>query len=123
MKGKLALAHNGNLSNAFELRNALELGGAIFHGTSDTEIIAYIITQQRLKTPSIEEAVRRAIDALEGAYSLVMMSATKLIALRDPRGFRPLCMGTRDDGSIVFASESCALTAVGARFDRDLLPG
>lgn len=123
MKGKLALAHNGNLSNAFALRNTLELGGALFHGTSDTEIIAYLIAQQRLKTPSIEEAVRRAIDALEGAYSLVMMSATKLIALRDPRGFRPLCMGTRDDGSIVFASESCALTAVGARFDRDLLPG
>ena len=72
-KGKLALAHNGNLSNAFELRSVLELGGAIFHSTSDTEIIAYIITQQRLKTPSIEEAVCRAMDFLDGAYSLVIM--------------------------------------------------
>ena len=123
MKGKLALAHNGNISNAFALRNKLELGGALFHGTSDTEIIAYIIAQQRLKTPSIEQAVRNAMDVLEGAYSLVMMSAAKLIALRDPRGFRPLCMGTREDGSVVFASESCALAAVGAKFLRNLLPG
>ena len=122
-KGKLALAHNGNLSNAFELRSALELGGAIFHSTSDTEIIAYIITQQRLKTPSIEVAVRRAVNELDGAFSLVMMSAAKLIAVRDPRGFRPLCYGITPDGIHVVASESCALTAVGAKFQRDLLPG
>lgn len=123
MKGKLALAHNGNLSNAYELRSALELAGAIFHSTSDTEIIAYIITQQRLKTPSIEVAVSRAMDTLEGAYSLVMMSSTKMIAARDPHGFRPLCYGVTADGVQVVASESCALAAVGAKFQRDVLPG
>lgn len=123
MKGKLALAHNGNLSNAYELRSSLELGGAIFHGTSDTEIIAYIITQQRLKTPSIEEAVSQAMDQLDGAYSLVVMSSAKMIAARDPRGFRPLCYGITADGTYVIASESCALTSVGAIFQRDLLPG
>lgn len=122
-KGKLALAHNGNLSNAFELRCSLEMGGAIFHGTSDTEIIAYIITQQRLKTPSIEAAVSHAMDYLEGAYSLVIMSAAKMLAARDPRGFRPLCYGKRPDGTYIIASESCALTAVGAKFERDILPG
>lgn len=123
MKGKLALAHNGNLSNAYELRQSLELGGAIFHGTSDTEIIAYIITQQRLKTPSIEKAVCSAMDLLDGAYSLVVMSSAKMIAVRDPRGFRPLCFGQCADGTWVIASESCALAAVGAKFQRDLLPG
>ena len=123
MKGKLALAHNGNLSNAFELRTELELGGAIFHGTNDTEIIAYIITQQRLKTPSIEEAVSRAMDKLDGAYSLVLMSSAKLIAVRDPRGFRPLCYGETAEGTYVIASETCALNAVGAKFVRDILPG
>ena len=123
MKGKLALAHNGNLSNTYELRSALELGGAIFHSTSDTEIIAYIITQQRLKTASIEVAVSRAMNELDGAFSLVMMSSTKMIAARDPHGFRPLCFGQTPDGAYVVASESCALTAVGAKFQRDLLPG
>ena len=123
MKGKLALAHNGNLSNAFELRSKLELGGAIFHSTSDTEIIAYVVTQQRLKTGSIEAAVSRAMDYLDGAYSMVMMSATKMIAARDPYGFRPLCYGRTRDGIYIAASESCALTAVGAEFERDLLPG
>ena len=122
-KGKLALAHNGNLSNAMELRTELEMGGAIFHGTSDTEIIAYIITQQRLKTPSIEEAVSRAMDRLDGAYSLVIMSSAKMMACRDPHGFRPLCYGFLEDGTAVVASESCALTAVGAKFCRDVLPG
>ena len=123
MKGKLALAHNGNLSNAYELRSTLELAGAIFHGTSDTEIIAYIITQQRLKTPSIEAAVSRAMGQMEGAFSLVMMSSAKLIAARDPWGFRPLCYGIRPDGTYIVASESCALAAVGATLQRDLLPG
>ena len=122
-KGKMALAHNGNLSNAFQLRSELELNGAIFHTTSDTEIIAYITTQQRLTAPSIEEALSRAMYRLEGAYSLVLMSATKLLAARDPQGFRPLCYGRRDDGTYVVASESCALSAVGAHFERDLLPG
>ena len=123
MKGKLALAHNGNLSNAYELRSTLELAGAIFHGTSDTEIIAYIITQQRLKTPSIEAAVSMAMGQMEGAFSLVMMSSAKLIAARDPWGFRPLCYGIRPDGTYIVASESCALAAVGATLQRDLLPG
>ena len=92
-KGKMALAHNGNLSNAFELRYNLEMSGAIFHTTSDTETIAYIITGERLAAPSIEAAVSRAMNKLEGAYSLVLMSSTKLIAARDPMGFRPLCFG------------------------------
>ncbi len=122
-KGKMALAHNGNLSNALELRDKLELSGAIFHTTSDTETIAYVVTRERLKVPSIEEAVSKAMDSLEGAYSLVLMSSTKLIAARDPHGFRPLCYGQMKDGSYVVASESCALSAVGAAFIRDVLPG
>ena len=123
MKGRMALAHNGNLSNAAELRAELEMSGAIFHTTSDTETIAYIITKQRLRTGSIEEAVSAAMDVIEGAYSLVVMSPTKLIAVRDPYGFRPLCFGKMPDGSYVIASESCALTAVGAEFERDTEPG
>lgn len=122
-KGKMALAHNGNLSNALELRDKLELSGAIFHTTSDTETIAYVITRERLLTPSIEEAVSRAMDSLEGAYSLVLMSSAKMIAARDPYGFRPLCYGQMPDGAFVIASESCALAAVGAEFIRDVLPG
>lgn len=121
--GKLALAHNGNLSNALELRNRLELSGAIFHTTSDTETIAYIITRERLTAPSIEVAIRRAMDSLEGAYSLVMMSSTKMIAVRDPHGFRPLCFGKTRNGEYVVASESCALHAVGAELIRDVMPG
>lgn len=123
IKGHLALAHNGNLTNAFELRQDLELKGAIFHTTSDTETIAYLITRARLTAPSIEEAVVQAMPALEGAYSLVLMSSQKLIAVRDPLGFRPLCYGLRPDGSYVVASESCALDAVGANFVRDIGPG
>lgn len=122
-KGKMAVAHNGNLSNAYELRNELELSGAIFHTTSDTETIAYVVTRERLTAPSIEEAVSRAMNKIEGAYSLVLMSAAKLIAVRDPHGFRPLCYGKMEDGSFVVASESCALQAVGAEFIRDLEPG
>ena len=122
-KGKMALAHNGNLSNAYELRSELELNGAIFHSTSDTEIIAYIVTQARLKSPSIEKALSSAMSRLEGAYSLVLMSAAKLLAARDPYGFRPLCYGKTLDGTYVVASESCALSAVGAKFERDILPG
>ena len=123
MKGKLALAHNGNLSNAYTLRTRLELDGAIFHGTSDTEIIAYIITRRRLGALSIEQAVSGAVESLDGAYSLVVMSAAKMIAVRDPYGFRPLCYGRTADGVYVIASESCALTAVGAEFIRDIAPG
>lgn len=122
-KGKMAIAHNGNLSNAYELRNNLELTGAIFHTTSDTETIAYIITKERLSAPSIEEAVSRSMNILSGAYSLVVMSPAKMIACRDVFGFRPLCYGKMSDGTYVIASESCALAAVGAEFIRDLLPG
>lgn len=122
-KGKMALAHNGNLSNAAELRNMLELSGAIFHTTSDTETIAYIVTRERLRMPSIEKAVSAAMHTLEGAYSLILMSAQKLICARDPYGFRPLCYGKMPDGSFVAASESCALRAIGADFVRDIEPG
>ncbi len=123
MKGSMALAHNGNLTNAAELREKLELSGAIFHSTSDTEVIAYTITGARLRTGSIEEAVSAAMDVIQGAYSLVLMSPRKLLAVRDPNGFRPLCIGTLEDGSYVFASESCALDAIGAHFLRDVEPG
>lgn len=122
VKGSMVLAHNGNLTNAAELREKLELSGAIFHTTSDTEVIAYTITSQRLHTPSIEEAVAETMDLIQGAYSLVIMSSQKLIAARDPNGFRPLCIGTVEDG-YVFASESCALDAIGAKFVRDVEPG
>lgn len=122
VKGSMVLAHNGNLTNAAELREKLELSGAIFHTTSDTEVIAYTITSQRLHTPSIEESVAETMDLIQGAYSLVIMSAQKLIAARDPNGFRPLCIGTVEDG-YVFASESCALDAIGAKFVRDVEPG
>ena len=122
-KGRMALAHNGNLTNSMELRRALEEQGSIFHTTTDSEVIAYIIVRERLHTSSIEAAVCSAMDHLAGAYSLVISSPTKLIAARDPHGFRPLCMGRRPDGSVVFASESCSLDAVGAAFERDLLPG
>ena len=121
-KGAMAVCHNGNLTNAFDLRDELEQKGAIFHTTSDTEVIAYIITQQRLQCASIEEAVLSSMKLLKGAYSLVIMSPTKLIAARDPHGFRPLCMGHIGD-DVVFASESCALDAIGATFDRDIEAG
>ena len=103
-KGRMALAHNGNLSNAAELRSALELSGAIFHTTTDTETIAYIVTKERLSAPSIEEAVSRAMHTLEGAYSLILMSPQKLICARDPHGFRPLCYGKTPEGVDVVAS-------------------
>ncbi len=123
IKGTMAVAHNGNLTNAAELRRELELKGSIFHTTSDTEIIAYEVTRERLTHPSIEEAVSAAMDRLDGSYSLIIMSPMKLIALRDPRGMRPLCYGIRADGSYIVASESCALAAVGAKFVRDIEPG
>ncbi len=122
IKGSMALAHNGNLTNAADLRRAYELEGAIFHSTSDTEVIAYTITRERLTTPSIQAAVVSAMEKLHGAYSLVVMSPRKLIAARDPNGFRPLCMG-RIGKSVIFSSESCALDAVGAAYVRDIDPG
>ncbi len=123
IKGPMALCHNGNLINSFELRERLELEGSIFHTTSDTEVISYIITKERLTAPSIEDALCRAMRRIQGAYSLVVMSPSKIIAARDPHGFRPLCYGTLPDGGYVVASESCALDAVGATFVRDVEPG
>ena len=123
IKGSLALAHNGNLTNSFELRNTLENQGSIFHTSTDTEVIAYMIVHERLTSSTIEEAVANASDKLQGAFSLVISSPTKLIAVRDKHGFRPLCMGRTACGDIVFASESCALDAIGAQFERDILPG
>jgi len=123
IKGRMALAHNGNLVNSMELREELELEGSIFHTTSDTEVISYVITKERINCPSIEEAVNRAMYRIDGAYSLVVMSPTKLIAARDPRGFRPLCYGKTEDGRYIVASESCALDAVGAKLIRDIKPG
>ncbi len=122
-RGTMALCHNGNLTNAVQLRNELENDGAIFHGSSDTEVICYLLTRNRLRHKSIEQAVSATMEQLEGAYSLIIMSSTKLIAVRDPRGYRPLCIGTLPGGGYAFASESCALDAVGAALLRDVEPG
>jgi len=122
VKGILALAHNGNLTNAPALRRELEYTGAIFQTTIDSEVIAYHIARARIRSHSVEEAVSLAMAKLEGAYSLVIMSPRKLIGVRDPFGFRPLCIGKRDN-TYVIASESCALDAVGAQFVRDVEPG
>lgn len=123
IKGRMALADNGCLTNYAELRAELELEGALFHSTGDAEIISNVITRERLKCASIEEAVSKAMDKLQGAYSLVIMSPSKLLAARDPHGLHPLCLGETPDGSIIIASESCALDAVGARLVRDVRPG
>lgn len=122
VKGTLGLAHNGNLINAPELREELAYTGAIFQTTIDSELIAYFIARERLNTGSVEEAVGRAMGKIKGAYSLVIMSPRKLIGARDPYGFRPLCIGKRDN-TYLLASESCALDTVGAEFIRDVLPG
>lgn len=122
VKGTLGLAHNGNLVNAPELRRELELTGAIFQTTIDSEVIAYHIARERVKCSSVEEAVTRALKKVRGSYSLVIMSPRKLIGARDPFGFRPLCIGKRDNAYIL-ASESCALDTIGAEFVRDVEPG
>lgn len=122
-KGRMALCHNGNLSNSYDLRDKLEENGAIFHTTTDSEVIAYLVVQNRLKSASIEEAISKTMDVIEGAYSLIISSPAKLMAVRDPYGFRPLCYGKTEDGSFVFSSESCALDAVNATFIRDIEPG
>ena len=122
VKGNLAVAHNGNLVNAGELRRKIELSGGIFRSSNDTEVLVYTIVNERLKCGSIEQAVVNTMGVIEGAYSLVVMSPRKLIAARDPHGFRPLCIGRLDD-SYVFASETCALDALGAEFIRDVEPG
>lgn len=122
VKGTLGLAHNGNLINAPQLRRELEYTGAIFQTTIDSEVIAYHIARERLKSKTVEEAVGRAMDKIMGAYSLVIMSPRKLIGARDPYGFKPLCIGKRDN-TYILASESCALDTVGVDFVRDVLPG
>ncbi len=122
VKGTLALAHNGNLVNAAELRHDLEYTGAIFQTTIDSEVIAYHIARERLNTKTVEEAVNRACQKIRGAYSLVVMSPRKLIGARDPYGFKPLCIGKREN-SYIITSETCALDTIGAEFVRDVLPG
>lgn len=122
VKGTLGLAHNGNLINALELRKELEYTGAIFQTTIDSEVIAYHIARERLNSKTAEEAVTRALKKIKGAFSLVIMSPRKLIGARDPFGFRPLCIGKRDN-MYVLASETCALDTIGAEFVRDVLPG
>ncbi len=122
VKGTLSIAHNGNLTNAYDLRRELEMRGAIFQTTIDSEVIAYLIARERVKSGSVEAAVERTMGQIDGAYSLLVMSPQKIIAARDPHGFRPLCMGKLGN-SVVFASESCALAACGAEFVRDIEPG
>lgn len=123
IKGNLALAHNGNLVNANDIRKTFELNGGIFHGTSDTESIAYTIVSNRLYSKSTEEAIEKSMAHIKGAYSCIVMTATKMIAFRDPNGFRPLCIGKTPDGAWCVSSESCALDTIGAKFVRDVLPG
>lgn len=122
IEGTLCIAHNGNLVNAAELRRELELSGSIFQTSTDTEVIAYHIAREQLNAKSTEEAVASAMRKINGAYSLIVMSPRKLIGVRDPMGFRPLCIGRRGSAYIL-ASESCALDAVEAEFLRDVAPG
>ena len=123
IKGRLALASAGTLVNRDELKHELEMQGMIFHTTSDAEIMSYVITKERINSSSIEEAVTKAVSKMTGGYCILLMSPQKLIAVRDPHGFHPLCYGRRGDGQYVVASESCALDSVGATFVRELLPG
>lgn len=123
IKGRLAIATNGKLINAAELKRELELQGLIFHTTSDAEIISCIITKERITSSSIEEAITRALDRLKGGYTFVVMSPQKLVVARDPNGLHPICYGKRENGEYVIASETCALDSVGAVFIRELDPG
>lgn len=122
VNGQLSLALNGALTNYSGLREHLHRGGAIFQSNSDIEVIAYIIAQERLKTASIEEAVLNAMDKIKGAYSMVMMAPSRLIGVRDPRGFRPLCIGKLGENYII-TSESCVFDSLGGEFVRDVEPG
>ena len=121
-KGNLAVVHNGNLTNAVELKRELEENGAIFSTTNDTELICYLLVQERLKTSNIEDAIKNMMKRIKGAYSIIIMTSQKLIAVRDPQGFRPLTLGKMGD-DYFFSSESCALNIVGAEFIRDIKPG
>lgn len=122
IKGTLALAHNGNLINTPELKWELVQNGAVFHTTTDSEVIAFHIARERVHSASVEEAVYKTATKIKGGYALVIMSPKKLIGVRDPYGLKPLCLGKRDD-AFILASESCALTSIGAEFVRDILPG
>lgn len=122
-KGKMAISLDGKLVNSAELKNEMELKGSIFHTGNDAEIISAVIIRERINSASIEEAVSKAVKKLEGAYSLIVMSPQKLIAVRDVRGMKPLSFGQRADGEYVVASETCALHAVSATFVREILPG
>ncbi|MGN0316501.1 MAG: amidophosphoribosyltransferase [Lachnospira sp.] len=122
VKGTLGMAHNGNLLNAVELRDELSYTGAIFQTTIDSEVIAYLIARERLNVGTVEDAVKNAMKKIKGAYSLVIMSPRKLIGARDPFGFKPLCIGKRDNAYFL-SSETCALDTVGAEYIRDVLPG
>ncbi len=122
VKGTLAIAHNGNLTNAVELRHELEYTGAIFQTTIDSEVIAYHIARERLRTPDAEGAVKNAMKKIKGAYALVVSSPRKMIGARDPFGLKPLCIGKRDN-TYFLASESCAIAAVDGEFIRDVRPG
>lgn len=122
IKGILGLAHNGNLINALELRKELEYTGAIFQTTIDSEVIAYLIARARINSGTVEAAVRETAKKIKGAYSLIVMSPRKLIGARDPYGFKPLCIGKREN-AFILASETCALDTIGAEFVRDVLPG
>ncbi len=123
IRGPMALAHNGNLVNAGDLRRDLELSGAIFHTSNDTEVISYLITEERIHAQSMEEALALTMPKLQGAYCLIAMTPKKLVAVRDPQGFRPLCIGRIGEDAIVFASETCALDSIGAQYLRDVKPG
>ena len=122
LKGPLALVHNGNLINTESLKKELQQNGTIFHTTTDSEVIACYVAKERTKTSSIEEAVINTAKILKGGFALLVMSARKLIGVRDPLGLKPLCLGKRN-GDYILASESCALTAIDAEFVRDILPG
>lgn len=122
LKGTLSLAHNGNLTNTALLRQELEEQGALFHTTTDSEIIAHCIARERPDVSSVEEAVKKTVQKIKGAYALVITSPRKLIGVRDPLGLKPLCLGKRGD-SWMLASESCAFTALDAEFVRDICPG
>jgi amidophosphoribosyltransferase len=122
LKGSLALAHNGNLINARELREHLEYHGAIFHTSIDSEVLACCIARERVRSATVEEAVLRACLKIRGAYGIVLMSPRKLLGIRDPYGLKPLCIGRRGNAYIL-ASESCAITSVGGEFLRDVKPG
>ena len=122
-KGKLAISIDGKLVNGAELKEEMEMQGSIFHTGNDAEIISAVIIKERINSSSIEEAVLKAVERLEGAYSMVVMSPQKMIAVRDPNGIHPLCYGQRNDGEYVIASETCALNSVGATYIRDIEKG